>query len=139
MLGDGRGAAVWAPPGAAMPRRETLRLAPRLVRAWGVRRFAANVRAWSAVEHTRPGQPPHWYLYILGVHPDVQGRGLGSALMRPVLDRCDAEGVPAAATVYTSTVVRWLQRSGFAVTHSTRTAVDHELPIWTLVRQPRRG
>jgi hypothetical protein len=33
-------------------------------------------------------------------------------------------------------VVRWLQSLGFAVTHATRTAVDHELPVWTLVRPP---
>jgi GNAT superfamily N-acetyltransferase len=86
-----------------------------------------------------PGRPeePHWWLTAVGTRPASRHRGLGAAVLQPVLDRCDADGVPAAATVYTSTVVRWLQRSGFAVTRSTRTAVDHELPIWTLVRQPR--
>jgi GNAT superfamily N-acetyltransferase len=86
------------------------------------------------------GRPeePHWWLTAAGTRPASRHQGLGTAVLQPVLDRCDADGVPAAATVYTSTVVRWLQRSGFAVTHATRTAVDHELPIWTLVRQPRR-
>ena len=31
----------------------------------------------------------------IGVHPDTQGQGLGSTLMRPTLDRCDREGLPA--------------------------------------------
>ncbi|MQA36055.1 GNAT family N-acetyltransferase [Modestobacter roseus] len=86
----------------------------------------------------RPDEP-HWWLHAVGTRPAARHQGLGAAVLQPVLDRCDADGVPAAATVYTSTVVRWLQRSGFAVTHSTRTAVDHELPIWTLVRQPLRA
>ncbi|WP_138759311.1 GNAT family N-acetyltransferase [Modestobacter altitudinis] len=85
----------------------------------------------------RPDEP-HWWLTAVGTRPAARHQGLGAAVLQPVLERCDAERVPAAATVYTSTVVRWLQRSGFAVTHSTRTAVDHELPVWTLVRQPRR-
>jgi GNAT superfamily N-acetyltransferase len=87
------------------------------------------------------GRPPepHWWLHAVGTRPAARHAGLGTAVLQPVLERCDADGVPAAATVYTSTVVRWLQRFGFAVTHSTRTAVDHELPIWTLVRQPRRA
>ena len=86
------------------------------------------------------GRPeePHWWLHAVGTRPAARHQGLGAAVLQPVLERCDAERVPAAATVYTSTVVRWLQQSGFAVTHSTRTAVDHELPIWTLVRQPKR-
>jgi hypothetical protein len=57
-------------------------------------------------------------------------------VLQPVLERCDADGVPAALSAYTSTVIRWLGRLGFTVTHSTRSAVDHELPVWTLVRQP---
>jgi GNAT superfamily N-acetyltransferase len=76
---------------------------------------------------------------VFGTRPAARHAGLGTAVLQPVLARCDADRVPAAATVYTSTVVRWLQRSGFAVTHSTRTAVDHELPVWTLVRQPARA
>lgn len=40
-------------------------------------------------------QDPHYYLQFMGVHPDRQGTGIGSALLRPVLDRCDLEGVAA--------------------------------------------
>jgi GNAT superfamily N-acetyltransferase len=90
-----------------------------------------------AVERHHP-HVPHWYLAVLGTDPPRQGCGVGSSLLEPVLARCDAEGVPAALSTYTSTAVRWFQRAGFAVTHATRTAVDHELPVWTMVRRPRR-
>ena len=36
---------------------------------------------------------PHWYLALLGVDPDHQGRGFGSHLMQPVLTRCDRESI----------------------------------------------
>jgi GNAT superfamily N-acetyltransferase len=37
-------------------------------------------------------QAPHYYLQFIGVHPERQGTGIGSALLRAVLDRCDLEG-----------------------------------------------
>src|SRR5207253_8817447 len=36
---------------------------------------------------------PDWaYLRMVGVHPDAQGRGIGRALVRDVIDRVRAEG-----------------------------------------------
>ncbi|MEQ1787479.1 MAG: GNAT family N-acetyltransferase [Acidimicrobiales bacterium] len=38
---------------------------------------------------------PHWYLNVVSTVPEHQGRGLGSAVLQPVLDRCDADGARA--------------------------------------------
>ena len=38
---------------------------------------------------------PHYYLFLLGTRPEWQCRGIGSALMRPVLERCDRDAMPA--------------------------------------------
>lgn len=38
---------------------------------------------------------PHWYLNVVSTRPANQGRGLGSAVLRPVLSRCDADGTRA--------------------------------------------
>ena len=46
------------------------------------------------VEKQHPGDP-HYYLPYIAVAPTRQGNGLGTALLRPVLDRCDTEGAPA--------------------------------------------
>jgi GNAT superfamily N-acetyltransferase len=38
---------------------------------------------------------PHWYLAAVGTRPAAQGLGSGSALLAPVLDRCDQYGLGA--------------------------------------------
>jgi GNAT superfamily N-acetyltransferase len=38
---------------------------------------------------------PHWYLNVVSTLPAHQGQGLGSAVLQPVLARCDAEGTRA--------------------------------------------
>jgi GNAT superfamily N-acetyltransferase len=40
-------------------------------------------------------QEPHYYLQFIGVRPRCQGTGIGSALLRVIIDRCDLEGVAA--------------------------------------------
>jgi GNAT superfamily N-acetyltransferase len=135
---DVTAAAAWEAPGTGPLAADLQAVVDRdLPRVFGARQpvVLASERLGAL---GRPAEP-HWWLTAVGTRPAYRRAGLGTAVLRPVLDRCDADGVPAAATVYTSTVVRWLQRSGFAVTHNTRTAVDHELPVWTLVRQPRRA
>jgi len=37
---------------------------------------------------------PHWYLWMIGVDPDRQGEGLGSALMAHTFAAAQADGVP---------------------------------------------
>ena len=34
----------------------------------------------------------HWYLQMLGTQPDSQGKGVGSAIIAPVLEHCDRTG-----------------------------------------------
>ena len=35
---------------------------------------------------------PHWYLNVVSTVPANQGQGLGTAVLQPVLARCDADG-----------------------------------------------
>lgn len=42
-----------------------------------------------------PAGRAHEYLWMIGVVPERQGEGLGTALIASVLDRCDREGLPA--------------------------------------------
>ncbi len=37
----------------------------------------------------------HWYLNVVSTIPEHQGQGLGTAVLQPVLERCDAEGTRA--------------------------------------------
>lgn len=47
-----------------------------------------------AMDDHHPDEP-HWYLAFLAVHPDLQGAGVGSALLRHQHQRLDLLGAPA--------------------------------------------
>lgn len=56
---------------------------------------------------------PHWYLNVVGTIPEHQGRGLGTAVMQPVLDRCDADGARAYLESSNPRNVTLYRRNGF--------------------------
>ena len=132
--------AVWEPPPGAdgtsqLPADVEAALANELPYL-SADRFGA-VRATAALlAEARPAEP-HWWLRHLGVRPTSRRRGLGAAVLAPVLVRCDAEDTLAAAAVHSWANVRFLRGFGFEVTLDTRTT-DDELPLWVLVRQPLR-
>lgn len=59
---------------------------------------------------------PHWYLSMLGVDPSRQGQGLGAALLKEGLRRCDADGLPAYLESSSPKNVPLYERHGFEVT-----------------------
>lgn len=91
---DGRvaGAAVWFPPGTWSGTEASA--LPGYLRACG-RRLVIASQYQSVAVRVHPREQPHWYLAIIGVDPVRQGYGVGAALLRSRLRRCDAEGLPA--------------------------------------------
>jgi GNAT superfamily N-acetyltransferase len=126
--------AVWQPPTgtAPLPADVSAALARELPYLAADRWTAVRDTA-ALVDAARPNEP-HWWLAHLGVRPTARRRGLAAAVLAPVIVRCDAEGTPAAAAVFSWANVRFLRGFGFEVALSTRTA-DDELPLWVLVRQ----
>jgi ribosomal protein S18 acetylase RimI-like enzyme len=91
---DSAGVCVWEPPGTwKLAVREQLSLLPAMLRVFG-RNLPRLLGTINAVEKNHPAEP-HFYLAFIGVDPESQGRGMGSILMHPIVQRCDAEGVPA--------------------------------------------
>jgi GNAT superfamily N-acetyltransferase len=129
------GAALWAPPGHALiSPLTTLRFAPDLVRALG-RSTARALLSLNRVEHKHPKEP-HWYLGVLGTRKAAQGRGIGSALLEPVLERCDTEGIPAYLESSKYENLAFYSRHGFAVTGEI--ALPFGGPtVWPMWRDPR--
>lgn len=110
------GAALWAKPGQwRLPIHRVLRVAPRVAPVFG-RRLGLALRAQMRGERHHRGLADHWYLDRLGVEPRSQGRGLGGALLAPVLERCDREGLPAYLESSTERNRALYERSGFALT-----------------------
>ncbi len=54
-----------------------------------------------------------WYLSILGLSPDCQGKGLGKELMTPVLEETDSLGVPVYAESFIPKNFNFYLRLGF--------------------------
>jgi ribosomal protein S18 acetylase RimI-like enzyme len=130
---DTAGAALWAAPERwRLSGRETLGLA-RFVPATG-RRTAGLLRGLSLVEAHHP-ETPHWYLAVLGTEPKRQGEGIGSRLLEPVLDACDADEVPAYLESSKESNIAFYARHGFRVTDELR--LPGGPPVWPMWRDPR--
>jgi ribosomal protein S18 acetylase RimI-like enzyme len=128
------GAALWMPPGTwHLGPFTQLRLTPAVI---GILRADAArlLRALTWMEKRHPHER-HYYLPAIGVAPAWQGRGYGAALLRPMLERCDADGVPAYLEASTQRNRALYERHGFEVVEEGRYAGDGP-PLWRMWRPP---
>jgi GNAT superfamily N-acetyltransferase len=136
-----RGGAAWMPPGRwRMPAWRQLLAMPSLVRALGMRglsEFGARGQALDAALHAMHPSEPHWYLALIGTDPDARARGVGSALMRSGIARCDREGVPAYLECLES-LIPYYERFGFTVTDaaSVPDGAPVQVGMWRKARSP---
>jgi len=129
------GGALWAPPGKwHLGPLAQLRLLPRMASVFG-RDLPRVLRAIAFIESRHPHEP-HYYLAVLGVEPQAQGKGLGAALMRPVLERCDREGIPAYLESSSERSRALYLRNGFEVVEEI-VYPGGGPPSWRMWRPPR--
>lgn len=76
---------------------------------------------------------PHWYLEAIGVDPEREGRGFGSALVRAGMQRADRDQTPVYLETETERNVRFYKHLGFEVVEQT-SAAGLNLPLWLMVR-----
>lgn len=108
---DFGGAALWLPPGVE-PDFERL---DHLIRTNADPAILSDIDAiFEAMAHYHP-EAPHWYLPLIGTDPTRQGQGIGSALMRHALARCDREGVAAYLESSNPRNIPLYQRYGFDI------------------------
>ncbi|MCX6357497.1 MAG: GNAT family N-acetyltransferase [Candidatus Aureabacteria bacterium] len=132
---DLKGAALWQPPDRTQTLRQGLAWLGKLLLIAGIgRHIVPQIAMYIRFEKIFP-RAPHYYLSLLAVAPGAQGKGIGGALLRPVLDRCDREGIPAYTATDTPLNVRFYQQQGFGI--------RDEIPVprggftmWTLWREP---
>lgn len=127
------GAALWAAPGTD-PLGAEPAYGERLAEIVGI----DAPRLFEIVEllEAHAPQEPHYHLQFLGVMPDRQGTGIGGALMAPILERCDGDGVPAYLEATSNRNRALYERHGF------RAHGDIPLPggpaLWRMWRDPAR-
>jgi GNAT superfamily N-acetyltransferase len=128
------GAIVWERPGQwKVGVLDQLRLLPSMARING-RLLPQILRAIAALESNHPVEP-HYYLPLVGVDPEWQGRGLGTALMRPIVERCDTEKVPAYLEATTPRNRALYARHGFEATEQFSLGPGSP-PLWRMWRTP---
>lgn len=133
--GEVLGCAVWVPPGSWRP--STWQQVTSLAAfAWALRsRLGVAGRTYATMLEVHPHEP-HWYLSGIGTDPPVQGTGVGSALMRSRLARCDAEGMPAYLESSKERNVPFYRSHGFEVTREL-TIPGGGPKLWLMWRTPR--
>jgi GNAT superfamily N-acetyltransferase len=72
----------------------------------------------------------------LGTAVEQQGKGVGGALMRPVLDHCDAEGIPCYLESSKERNIPFYRRHGFEVVEEVPLPGDGP-SLWTMWREPQ--
>jgi ribosomal protein S18 acetylase RimI-like enzyme len=99
------------------------------------RRLQRALRTQLQIESLHPKSPKHWYLGYLGARRANQGQGLGSQLLREVLTKADADGVPAYLESSNERNVPLYERHGFKVVDETR-ALGKGPKIYLMWRDP---
>jgi GNAT superfamily N-acetyltransferase len=122
-------AAVWAPPDAADDERLGERIG-EIAAEYQDRVF----HVLGLLEDIHPNDS-YYYLFFLGTRPGWQGRGIGSALMAPVLETCDWVSIPAYLEATSERNKALYLRHGFQVIDEIR--LPDGPPLWPMWRRPR--
>ena len=131
-------AAMWLPPGADRDLRMSLRqirLILRLVFKRGLGVLPKLQQAQTVMDENHP-EAPHYYLQAIGVRRGYQGKGLGSALLKHMTMRVDAENMPCYLESSSPANVPLYQRHGFEITGETPIA-EGGPPLVFMWREPR--
>ncbi|MGH7824922.1 MAG: GNAT family N-acetyltransferase [Candidatus Binatia bacterium] len=126
------GAALWLPPGIHPDEKTLVALLQRTVRE----RDQADVFALLEQMDTYHPAEPHWYLPMIGVVPDKQGNGYGSALLRHALARCDSDDKLTYLESSSPKNIPLYERHGFEVLGTIQ--VGSSPPLFPMRRRPRR-
>jgi GNAT superfamily N-acetyltransferase len=133
------GIALWLPPDARWTRenieKSALHELATLLGDDAYQRYReVTAREWQARERDMSG--PCWYLLLLGVEPNRQRLGLGSALMRPVLERADTDRLTCYLETENERNVAFYLKRGFSLIVNGEEAGSSGVRFWTFRRLP---
>ncbi len=134
------GVAVWIPPnnGVQIPPdladRAGISALPSIL---GVEAVDRKREVFDHLDrlHERDAEDPHWYLMFIGVEPNRQRQGVGSALLRPVLSRADSDGRPCYLETFQPTNVPFYLKHGFEIVVRD-VEPQSGIRFWTFRREP---
>lgn len=130
------GAVAELPPGRwEMAKTATGKEALRWLRAYRTR-LPRALKVQKEMEKRHISEP-HFYVRTVGVRTALQGRGLGSMLMQPTLERADSAGLPAYIEASSERSAALYERLGF-VHLGVFELPEGGPPVWPM-RRPARS
>lgn len=130
-IGSNIGGAVWGAPDVNLLDDDAVgRLFGLLGEQLGPRAAEVGAGLVSIGEH-HPHEQPHFYLLLLGTARSAQSKGVGSALVREVLDRCDRQGFGAYLESSNPRNVPFYERHGFRAVAEVKVSESFTAtPMW---------
>lgn len=135
---EGAAASVWIPPGGAELTEDEEATVDGVLRELIGARAPEVLRLLDRFEESHPADPEHYYLSLLGTHPDSRGNGLGMALLAANLRTIDEAGTPAYLESSNPGNDRRYERQGFRRVGSFERP-DGGLTVSTMWRDPAGG
>lgn len=130
------GAALWLLADSEVPRDAWAQVAVAEAALMG-ERMPYALAAAAATRHFRPATPHH-VLATLGVLPSHRGKGVGSALLAPMLECSDRDGFAAYLETSARDNLRFYARLGFVTAGEARLPDDGP-PVWAMLRAAHSG
>lgn len=132
---DGSGAASWLPPGVALESPVTPSVVLKGLVEYGP---GSLLRALATLVQSQRRHPKedYYYLFTIGALRSARGRGVGSALMREGLARCDADHMPAYLESSNLKNLPFYRKHGFEVVDELRLAMNGPT-LWLMWRPAR--
>ena len=132
---DGSGAALWLPPGVQRDMLPGFDMLMDGLWRFGSGAFFRFFQFMSMLEKYHPKER-HYYLFAIGVCCASRGRGVGSALLHHVLQKCDRQKVGAYLESSNPHNISLYQRHGFEIQRTIK--LPRNGPALSLMyRQPQ--
>ena len=126
---DVAGLAFWHPPNSTP---DESKLDNIFQRTTSGQTYVEVGQVFEQLEGFKPDQP-HWYLSIIAVAPDCQGKGYGAALMMRTLQKCDRDHLPAYLVSPNPRNLTLYERHGFQVVGQAQSGSS---PVVTAMLRP---
>ena len=135
---DLAGGSAWLSPGNTT--MSTLRIlraglwqVPFRIGLSGMSRFN-KLDSESAKVHKKLVPGDHWYLMLLGVDPEMQKSGIGSAAIDVGAAKAQQAGLPVYLETMTQSNVDYFMKRGFEI--GEEFDIDGKAHTWAMVRKP---
>lgn len=83
-------------------------------------------------------QEPHLYLWFIGTLPEAQGRGLGSQLLKDLLEEADNLALPVCLETSNPRNLPFYRKYGFHIYHQSETK-KLGYKLWFLKKESKKG